>query len=78
MTEKRFTYEEHPISFGVYDKSVLMNAIEIADLLNELSEENEQLEQFKNTVFDCINKKIEEVDTIGAEVLKDLRRELME
>lgn len=49
---------------------------ELIDKANELLEENKQLKQFQDKVFDLINKKIEEVDTIGAEVLKDLRKEL--
>lgn len=55
----------------------------------DLKKENEQLKkELENNiasykkcnrrVFDLIDKKIKEVDTIGVEVLKDLRRELME
>ena len=73
-------------------KQALVELKEIGDYqegrIKELSDENEQLKKevenniasykkCNRRVFDLIDKKIKEVDTIGAEVLKDLRRELM-
>ena len=98
MTKKRFTitqdFEEHHRQIRDNGHIIMGCFVEpqaevIVDLLNELSDENEQLrKELENNiasykkcnrrVFDLIDKKIKEVDTIGAEVLKDLRRELME
>ena len=50
----------------------------IVDLLNQLNNENKELKQFQHNVFDLIDKKINKADTIGAEILKDLKKELTE
>ena len=48
------------------------------NLHRAMSKERVNYFKFRDKVFDLIDKKIKEVDTIGAEVLKDLRRELKE
>lgn len=62
------------------------DACQIADLLNQYDEENEQLKQFKEKVFNIINKKLQDnekldgVDTAmyyaNRQTLNELKKEL--
>ena len=65
MTEKRFVYYEHKGADYILDTpnesldfiemlGDCLEAEEIVDLLNELSDENEQLKQYKQSVNDVL------------------------
>ena len=98
MTEKRFEInnivKKGTMSFWDNENKSILNASHTLDLLNNLSEENEQLKQFKNKTFDLFNKEITgneeaiewgekrgvDVGAIGfhTNMLKILRKELQE
>ena len=73
MTEKRFelklcsngtyyVYENGTLTDIDFDKFNKESADGLIDELNALYDENEQLKQFKNKVFSCIEKAVEETE----------------
>ena len=73
MTEKRFelklcsngtyyVYENGTLTDINFDKFNKESADGLIDELNALYDENEQLKQFKNKVFSCIEKAVEETE----------------
>ena len=73
MTEKRFelklcsngtyyVYENGTLTDIDFDKFNKESADGLIDELNSLYDENEQLKQFKNKVFSCIEKAVEETE----------------
>ena len=73
MTEKRFelklcsngtyyVYENGTLTDIDFDKFNKESADGLIDELNALYDENEQLKQFKNKVFYCIEKAVEETE----------------
>lgn len=79
MAEKRFSVEDYDADVWednhflavAYDHH---NALKLAERLNGLSDENEQLKSFKQRVFDLIDKTIEE-ETQIAENIEEVTQE---
>ena len=64
MTEKRFTMSDRHLSevnndVAIADEGIPCTQRQVLKLLNELSEENKQLKQFKDHTFVLINEMIE-------------------
>lgn len=83
MIEKRFTnveIEDYYNLICVNDGDTFHSYSEkgLEDLLNELSDENRQLKQFKNNVAKVINSKMEDnvCNDYKMEVLKEIWEEL--
>jgi hypothetical protein len=56
MNKKRFTYAHGVKIVAIRDNGKIMNSIRVCELLNELSEENEELKQSVNNLKDTIIK----------------------
>ena len=84
MTGKRFTnvevddYYHNLICVNDGDTFHSYSEKGLEDLLNELSDENRQLKQFKNNVAEVINSKMEDnvCNDYKMEVLKEIWNEL--
>lgn len=89
MTEKRYRLNKWGTKLLKNNRPLFdwaNEADDIVDLLNDLSEENERLKNFKSEVFKLIDKKInkikntDECSLIPREsivILKELKKELM-
>ena len=100
MTEKRFYLNEGEVGIlkildlkedneAIYHTASKSDMKMVVELFNRLSEENEQLKQFKQLVFNLIDKSLEKdkedyemtyEDYLNGriEVLEDLKKELSE